>query len=237
MKKIFKFASIFSVTVLFPVLAYAQGVLPSRQTVPFSSASSCVTNNQLGYIICTANDFLRAILPLLVSLGVIYFVWGVVQYFIGDSEEAKTKGRDRIIFGIIGLAVIISVWGLVYLLADTFGLSGKAAQDVSNLVTQSSSSCSLANGPKLSDLLDYFTCVIGKSVIPFLFALAVLMFIWGAIKFFIINSDEEAKREQGKQFMIWGIIALAVMVSVWGLVNILGTTFGVRTNVLPTVQP
>jgi hypothetical protein len=63
------------------------------------------------------------------------------------------------------------------------------------------------------------------------------MFVWGVVKFFIINSDEEAKREQGKQYMIWGIIALAVMLSVWGLVGILETTFGIKTSIFPQVCP
>jgi len=36
--------------------------------------------------------------------------------------------------------------------------------------------------------------------------------------------------------MLWGIIALAVMVSVWGLVKILGDTFNVNTTVLPKVK-
>ena len=39
-----------------------------------------------------------------------------------ESEEAKSTGRDRIIFGIIGLAVIIGVWGLVAILRNTFDL-------------------------------------------------------------------------------------------------------------------
>lgn len=37
--------------------------------------------------------------------------------------------------------------------------------------------------------------------------------------------------------MIWGIIALAVMLSVWGLVGILGSTFNIGTSVLPQVTP
>ena len=38
--------------------------------------------------------------------------------------------------------------------------------------------------------------------------------------------------------MIWGIVALAVMLSVWGLVGILGSTFGLGTgSVLPQVVP
>ncbi len=180
-----------------------------------------------------------SLLPLLIGLGVLYFIWGVVQYFIGDSEEAKKTGKDRIIYGIIGLAIIVSIWGLVNVVVKTFGLDSGAAPDVTNLVVQGndSSGCNQIGTDTVADYLNYFTCVIGGSVIPFIFALAMVTFIWGVVKFFILGADEEAKREQGKQFMLWGIIALAVMISVWGLVRILGTTFGVKTSVLPTVQP
>jgi len=62
------------------------------------------------------------------------------------------------------------------------------------------------------------------------------MFVWGVVQF-VLNSDEEVKKEKGRQFMLWGIIALTVMISVWGLVAILGDTFKIKTNVLPQVQP
>jgi hypothetical protein len=62
------------------------------------------------------------------------------------------------------------------------------------------------------------------------------MFIWGAVRFFLIDADDQEKRTQGKQFMLWGIIALAVMISIWGLVRIVGSTFGVDTTFLPEVK-
>lgn len=223
-KNILKFIPIPSLMIFTPLVVFAQ-------TTGLTDTLSRITG------------LLGSILPILVSLGVIYFIWGVVQYFIGNTEEAKKNGRNRIIYGIIGLAIIVSVWGLVAILNQTLGLSGTTglvgenAPNVSGLVTTTTASSSCTIGTKLQGVLDYFTCIIGKSVIPFIFALAILMFIWGAVKFFIINADEEAKRAQGKQFMIWGIIALAVMISVWGLVGILGSTFGIGTSVLPTVKP
>jgi hypothetical protein len=62
------------------------------------------------------------------------------------------------------------------------------------------------------------------------------MFIWGVVQY-VINSDEEAKKAKGKEFMIWGIIGLTVMVSVWGLVNVLGSTFNNIRSVIPQVNP
>ncbi|PIP69142.1 hypothetical protein CO033_02145 [Candidatus Nomurabacteria bacterium CG_4_9_14_0_2_um_filter_32_10] len=94
--------------------------------------------------------------------------------------------------------------------------------------------CTLVANPKFQDLLSYVVCIINGSVIPLIFALAVVMFIWGVVQY-VINSDEEAKKEKGKQFMIWGIIGLTVMVSIWGLVSILGSTFGIQ-NVIPQLK-
>ena len=228
MKKfLLKFISIFSVVFLFPVVSFAQEI----------TGSACgLYQNTLWKIACQIKELFGLVLPILVSLGVIYFIWGVVQYVINDEEEAKTKGRDRIIYGLIGLAVIIGMWGLVNILLQTFGLQNSTAPSLVQL-TGASYNCPNP-GPKVQDLLCYVTRIINDSVIPLLFALAVVMFAWGTINFLIINADEEAKREEGKQFMIWGIIALAGMISVWGLVKILAVTFGITdTSFLPQVAP
>jgi hypothetical protein len=201
-------------------------------------------NSTIGEILSTISGLLGQLLPILVSVGVIYFVWGVVMYFIADDEEAKQKGRDRIVFGVIGLAVVVSIWGLVGVLNKTLGLSGNdgltgvgAPSSVNSLVSQAGNGSGCTIGTGIPGILKYLTCVIGSSVIPFLFAIAIVSFVWGAIKFFILETEEEAKREQGKQFMLWGIIALAVMISVWSLVGIVGKTFGLKTDVLPKVCP
>lgn len=88
---------------------------------------ACLDTGDLQYVLCKGSEVLNTLMPFLVALGVVFLVWGVVQYFIGDNEEAKKKGRDRIVFGIIGLAVILSIWGLVYILMNTFGLGWDTA--------------------------------------------------------------------------------------------------------------
>lgn len=73
-------------------------------------------------VICRIGNILNTIIPILVVLGVVYFIWGVITYVISDDEEAKKKGRDRMIYGIIGLVVIVAMWGLVGIVTKTFGL-------------------------------------------------------------------------------------------------------------------
>jgi hypothetical protein len=71
-------------------------------------------------ILCRVGEILNAVVPVLIALGIVYFVWGVISYVVGGDEEAKKKGRDKIVYGIIGLAVIVAVWGLVRILTNTF---------------------------------------------------------------------------------------------------------------------
>jgi hypothetical protein len=66
-------------------------------------------------------------------------------------------------------------------------------------------------------------------LIPFIIALTLLVFLWGVFKFVISGGDSDARKE-AQGYMIWGIIALFVMVSVWGLVNILVRTFNLDTT-------
>ena len=104
------------------VLGAPMLVLAQTGTAP----TSCVPlGNTIQGLLCKISELLNAVLPVLIALGVVYFVWGVVQFVISDDEEAKTAGRNRIVFGVIGLAVIIGVWGLVNLVRNTFGLNNQ----------------------------------------------------------------------------------------------------------------
>lgn len=105
------------------------GLAPVVALAQLSTGGATSTNCQYGPggtlfgLLCRIGEFLNAIIPVLIALGVVYLVFGVAQYVIASDEEAKKKGRDRVIFGIIGLAVIIGVWGLVNLLRRTFDLN------------------------------------------------------------------------------------------------------------------
>ena len=92
-----------------------------------SNNCNSVYGTQMGtieWIICRIGNILNTLIPILVVAGVVFFVYGVITYVISDDEEAKSKGRDRMIWGIVGLAVIVAMWGLVGILTKTFGLEG-----------------------------------------------------------------------------------------------------------------
>ncbi len=83
---------------------------------------------------------------------------------------------------------------------------------------------------------NYFTKLVTSvqgiisSLIPVMLALGLLFFLWGMFQYFILGADDEGKRETGRSYMIYGLIGLAVMVAVWGLVNLLISIVGIDTT-------
>ena len=73
------------------------------------------------------------------------------------------------------------------------------------------------------------------TLIPLLMALALVALFYGLVKYIWGGADD---KDNGKRIMIWGVIALAVMTSVWGLVGLLQDATGIQdsdTVTVPTV--
>lgn len=85
----------------------------------------------------------------------------------------------------------------------------------------------------LSSLTTQIGSLISK-FIPILFAIALIYFFWGLVEYIRAAGDPK-KAAEGKSIMIYGIIAIAVMVSIYGLVAWLQTTLGVNGGTTPTL--
>lgn len=74
------------------------------------------------------------------------------------------------------------------------------------------------------ELVDVFLETLSL-LVYFIIALTTLTFVYGII-LYISRADDESKRKEGAKYMMYGIIGLFVMLSVWGLVNLILGTFG-----------
>lgn len=75
-----------------------------------------------------------------------------------------------------------------------------------------------------------------NTLIPIMMALAVLTFFWGLVKYIASASDEAAK-EGGKTLMIWGMIALFVMVALWGILGWVQAQLGLSGTISSGAPP
>lgn len=76
----------------------------------------------------------------------------------------------------------------------------------------------------LDGVLNTITLLIGIAIV-----LAFLFFVWGIAEF-IRKADDAGNRAEGRQRMIWGIVALAVLATVWGIVRWLQIELGLSAN-------
>ncbi len=78
-----------------------------------------------GLSFCSVVSFFLGLIgkaiPVLIALSVIVFIWGVFRYAIVEGDE-RSKSRDIMLYGIIGLFVMVSVWGLVAVVRNSLGL-------------------------------------------------------------------------------------------------------------------
>src|SRR3989338_3493022 len=82
-----------------------------------------VTDIKTGIIDKLAAIF-NSIIPLLMVAATVFFLWGVLQFVTSGGDEDKRKeGRDHIIYGLIGLFIMVAVWGLVGAIQGTFELT------------------------------------------------------------------------------------------------------------------
>ena len=92
---------------------------------------------------------------------------------------------------------------------------------------------SFAAVSNLNDLGTFVINLINNVLVPVLFALAFIVFLWGAFMAFIVGAQNDTAKEKGKNLMLWGLIGFFVMISIWGLVNILVGTIQFGNNTGP----
>lgn len=164
------------------------------------------------------------------------------------------KQKNKIIYQFFSLVLLfgmaMAVSHLAHAGTGTFGVDpstgggSPGSVDGSRGIANGSSSRTIDSGTTatglvcptslntLTDFINSLTCFAGKSLVPLVFAIALLVFVYGVVKFVIAAKDSH-DREEGRMFMIYGIIALFVMVSVWGLVAVLANTFNVGSSFPP----
>ena len=112
------------------------------------------------------------------------------------------------------------------LLVSAVTCTGPFHPDTSNTICIANSST--VGGGVDSTYLDFYKNLIQGTInnylVPILFAIAFIFFLFGVYKYFILGAADEKSRTDGKQFVLWGIIGFVIISSVWGLVNLVKDT-------------
>lgn len=85
-------------------------------------------------ILGTIRSLIAALVPIVIALAVLYFLWGLLKYVTSKDSSEQGEARTIMVMGVIVLFVMISVWGLVQLLAETFNIDSGSAPTNINLI-------------------------------------------------------------------------------------------------------
>lgn len=131
---------------LMPGLAMAQS--PTLTPVGTPQTVGTVVNDIIYY--------LNLALYLLMAVAVVMFVFYVIKYFVMPNEDRKNAGL-YVMYSVIGFFVIFSIWGLVNILNNTFGIGNSTApsyQQINNLFPRGTSSSAPSPSPSSSGSAD-----------------------------------------------------------------------------------
>ena len=84
----------------------------------------------------------------------------------------------------------------------------------------------LAGATTIFDTLSLASVFLNDVVWLFIM-LAIVIFFWGLIKYLMAVGEEKS---EGIQIMFYGVLAIFVMVSIWGIIRLLQTTLSVTST-------
>lgn len=87
--------------------------------------------------------------------------------------------------------------------------------------------------------LETFTGFFNATVVPFFFALAILFLMVNILRYFIIDGADASSREQAKQYMMYAVVALVFLTSIWGIIELFiwGLDINDNARVCPDYNP
>lgn len=65
-------------------------------------------------------QIINPLIFLLFALAFVYFLWGVFEFI--QKPEDHEKGRNTMLYGVIGMFIMVSVFGIMRLIANTIGV-------------------------------------------------------------------------------------------------------------------
>jgi succinate dehydrogenase/fumarate reductase cytochrome b subunit len=72
------------------------------------------------------NYIINPLIILLFALAIAYFLWGIFEFLSNaDNEEKRTSGKKHMLFGVIGITIMMAVWTLLSIILNTLGISSE----------------------------------------------------------------------------------------------------------------
>ncbi|MBI5645032.1 hypothetical protein HY970_02930 [Candidatus Kaiserbacteria bacterium] len=104
-------------------LAVVFAVIPALAEAQSGVGGSSGTASGLLGTLALANRILNGLVGLAVLAAILAFFWGLLKYLFQGGGENKSEGLKIMFYGVIAIFVMVSIWGIIRLLQNTFGVT------------------------------------------------------------------------------------------------------------------
>lgn len=82
------------------------------------------------FLLNVNGQIINPLIVFLFSLALALFLYGLVEFlWNGGNDEKKTIGKSHMLWGVIGLTIMMGVWTILGILMSTFGIEGIKPED------------------------------------------------------------------------------------------------------------
>lgn len=95
---------------MFTVIAYAADSLPAEAVRVIDNIKAEIINPLIAFLF---------------AIATLYFLWGVYKFIRdADSDTARVTGQQAILYGLVGMFIMVGVYGIMWFLCNTIQCQG-----------------------------------------------------------------------------------------------------------------
>lgn len=104
--------------------------------IPFATLLTPVfafAQQNVNGILLRFRDILNTLMPILIIFAVVWFIITVIKFIMAKDDGERGEARSGIINGLIGIFVIVALWGLIAVIGNTLGIQQGGTLDSSDI--------------------------------------------------------------------------------------------------------
>lgn len=79
----------------------------------------------------------------------------------------------------------------------------------------------------LTQITLYLMYIVNKEVVPIIFGFTFVVFLWGIVRYYFFDAGDVEKNTSAHSFILWGILGMVLLFSVWGIIHLALKVLGV----------
>jgi uncharacterized membrane protein len=98
------------------------------EIIPVAYASVSTLVNSIEKVV------INPLIIMVFAIAFVYFLYGVIQFVLNpENQEKRSVGKSHMLWGIVGIFIMVAVFGIMRLILNTLGEKSIKVQDTGSI--------------------------------------------------------------------------------------------------------